>query len=80
MEADRRATDTAVMAASAVSTNVKHSLPPEKDEAIRMRSKVICAFWAVIILLGLPTWWKTTSIYRARLPIQDMVDWADGKV
>ncbi|OXV09297.1 hypothetical protein Egran_02944 [Elaphomyces granulatus] len=84
MEADGRrklvcsdtATDTAAMAAS---TSVKHSLPPEKHEAIRNRSKVIFAFWTVIVFLGLPIWWKTTSIYRARLPIQDMIDWADGK-
>jgi hypothetical protein len=25
-------------------------------------------------------WWKTTSIYRARLPLDDMRDWAAGKV
>jgi hypothetical protein len=41
---------------------------------------VIAAFWAVIIFLGFPIWWKTTSIYRAHLPIEEMVDWADGKV
>ncbi|PWY78496.1 hypothetical protein BO94DRAFT_558799 [Aspergillus sclerotioniger CBS 115572] len=53
--------------------------PPEKPEAIRTRFKVIAAFWAVIIFLGFPIWWKTTSIYRARLPVPDMIDWADGK-
>ncbi|KAE8145889.1 phosphatidylinositol-glycan biosynthesis class S protein-domain-containing protein [Aspergillus avenaceus] len=53
--------------------------PPENPEAVRTRFKVIAAFWAVIIFLGFPIWWKTTSIYRARLPTQDMVDWADGK-
>jgi phosphatidylinositol glycan class S len=41
---------------------------------------VIAAFWVVIIFLGFPIWWKTTSIYRAHLPIEEMVDWADGKV
>lgn len=54
--------------------------PPEKPEAIRTRFKVIAAFWAVIIFLGFPIWWKTTSIYRASLPVPDMIDWADGKV
>ena len=54
--------------------------PPEKPEAIRTRFKVIAAFWAVIIFLGFPIWWKTTSIYRAQLPVPDMIDWADGKV
>ncbi|KIV94193.1 hypothetical protein PV10_01982 [Exophiala mesophila] len=52
--------------------------PPENPEAIRLRTKVVFSFWAVILLLGLPTWWKTTSIYRAELPLQDMLDWADG--
>lgn len=68
-------TDKPTMAASA-----KRSLPPEKPEAIWTRTLVISAFWAVIIFLGLPMWWKTTSIYRARLPLDEMKDWADGKV
>jgi phosphatidylinositol glycan class S len=25
-------------------------------------------------------WWKTTTVYRAPLPLQEMLDWADGKV
>lgn len=54
--------------------------PPEKPEAVQTRFKVIAAFWAVIVFLGFPIWWKTTSVYRARLPFQEMVDWADGKV
>ncbi|KAB8076167.1 phosphatidylinositol-glycan biosynthesis class S protein [Aspergillus leporis] len=61
-------------------TGARRLPPPENPEAIQTRFKVIAAFWAVIIFLGFPIWWKTTSIYRARLPIQDMVDWADGKV
>lgn len=61
-------------------TSAQRAPPPEKPEATRTRFKVIAAFWAVIIFLGLPIWWKTTSIYRARLPVQEMVDWADGKV
>ncbi|KAJ5092942.1 hypothetical protein N7456_008803 [Penicillium angulare] len=54
--------------------------PPETSEAIHTRFRVIAAFWAVIIFLGFPIWWKTTSIYRAHLPIQEMVDWDDGKI
>lgn len=61
-------------------SQIGKSPPPEKPEAIRLRTLVICSFWAVIICLGLPMWWKTTSIYRARLPLQDMMEWADGKV
>ncbi|KAI9374587.1 phosphatidylinositol-glycan biosynthesis class S protein [Aspergillus egyptiacus] len=53
--------------------------PPEKPSAIQTRSKVVAAFWAVIILLGFPIWWKTTSINRAELPIQKMLDWGGGK-
>ncbi|CEJ55722.1 Putative Glycosyl Phosphatidyl Inositol 17 [Penicillium brasilianum] len=53
--------------------------PPETSEAIQTRFRVIAAFWAVIVFLGFPIWWKTTSIYRAHLPIRDMADWADGK-
>ncbi|KAE8354479.1 phosphatidylinositol-glycan biosynthesis class S protein-domain-containing protein [Aspergillus coremiiformis] len=60
-------------------TGARRLPPPETPEAIQTRFKVIAAFWAVIIFLGFPIWWKTTSIYRARLPIQDMVEGADGK-
>ncbi|KAL2808181.1 phosphatidylinositol-glycan biosynthesis class S protein [Aspergillus granulosus] len=56
------------------------SLPPtEKPSAIQTRFRVVAAFWAVILFLGFPIWWKTTSIYRAELPLQEMLDWAGGK-
>lgn len=54
--------------------------PPEKAESIRMRYLVIFSFWAIVLFLGLPVWWRTTSIYRARLPLSQMNDWADGRV
>lgn len=54
--------------------------PPETSESIRVRGLVIVSFWAVVIFLGLPVWLWTTSIHRARLPLQEMLDWADGKV
>ncbi|OJJ35642.1 hypothetical protein ASPWEDRAFT_51636 [Aspergillus wentii DTO 134E9] len=60
-------------------TDAQRLPPPEPAEATQNRFRVILAFWAVIIFLGFPIWWKTTSIYRARLPFQEMVDWADGK-
>ncbi|KAJ5385017.1 Phosphatidylinositol-glycan biosynthesis class S protein [Penicillium concentricum] len=59
--------------------SVQRAPPPETPAALQTRFRVIAAFWAVIILLGFPIWWKTTSIYRASLPIEEMVDWADGK-
>jgi GPI-anchor transamidase subunit S len=58
----------------------KKQPPPETPEAVWLRSKIIFSFWAVIVLLGLPVWWQTTSIYRARLPIQEMLDWSEGTV
>lgn len=54
--------------------------PPESSTSIHIRSLVIASFWFVVVCLGLPTWWWTTSIYRARLPLQEMLEWADGKV
>ena len=58
----------------------KRRPPPEKEETLRIRTLIVLSFWAVIIFLGLPTWWKTTTIYRAKLPLSEMMDWADGRV
>lgn len=66
--------------ASTPSKSTQRVPAPESPQAIQTRFRVIAAFWAVIIFLGFPIWWQTTSIYRAHLPIQEMVDWADGKV
>lgn len=63
-----------------VAATAKKRPPPESLESIQTRSLVISSFWAIVIILGLPTWWWTTSIYRARLPLQEMLEWADGKV
>jgi phosphatidylinositol glycan class S len=54
--------------------------PAETLEGIRVRGLVIVSFWAVVVFLGLPVWLWTTSIHRARLPLREMLDWADGKV
>src|SRR6186713_1347583 len=57
------------------------SYPPlETTESLWLRRYVILSFWAVVALLGVPVWWKTTAIYRADLPLPYMTDWADGKV
>lgn len=53
--------------------------PPEKPSDIRRRSYIILSFWLLVLLLGLPIWWKTTTIYRADLPLDSMLQWADGK-
>lgn len=54
--------------------------PPEKPSDVRRRSYVILSFWLIVLCLGLPIWWKTTTIYRAELPLDEMMEWADGKV
>ncbi|KHN95454.1 Phosphatidylinositol-glycan biosynthesis class S protein [Metarhizium album ARSEF 1941] len=53
--------------------------PPEKPAETWRRTLVILSFWLIVLLLGLPIWWKTTSIYRADLPLERMLQWADGK-
>ncbi|KAH9226417.1 hypothetical protein K456DRAFT_1730963 [Colletotrichum gloeosporioides 23] len=53
--------------------------PPEKPSDVSRRSLVILSFWAIVLFLGLPIWWMTTTIYRANLPLSGMADWADGK-
>ncbi len=63
-----------------VAVDAKKQPPPELPEHIRVRSLVVLSFWFIVVLLGLPIWWRTTSIYRARLPLHDMMEWADGKV
>ncbi|KAK3361995.1 phosphatidylinositol-glycan biosynthesis class S protein [Lasiosphaeria ovina] len=64
---------------SATPTSSRKQPPPEKPSDIRRRSLVILSFWLIVLCLGLPIWWKTTTIYRANLPLQEMLDWADGK-
>ena len=61
-------------------TKAQTSPPPESHQSIWLRRAAIISFWAVVVLLGLPVWWTTTAIYRAELPLQDMTDWAEGKV
>ncbi|POR39063.1 Uncharacterized protein TPAR_00740 [Tolypocladium paradoxum] len=53
--------------------------PPEKPSETRRRSYIIFSFWLIVLVLGLPIWWKTTTIYRANLPLDRMLQWAEGK-
>ena len=58
----------------------KKEPPPEGLEAIHTRTYVVISFWVIVIFLGLPLWWMTTTIYRAKLPLGQMMDWAEGRV
>jgi phosphatidylinositol glycan class S len=64
----------------AVEAIKKKEAPPETAFSTRQRYYVLASFWAIIVLFGLPIWWKTTAIYRASLPLDQMMDWADGRV
>lgn len=77
LHADRNAPPSS---SAAEAVNARRHPPPESKQSLWLRRFVILSFWTVVIFLGLPVWWKTTAIYRAELPLQDMMDWADGKV
>lgn len=68
------------MPAEEIISTPKKQPPPESKEGTRVRQLVILSFWAIVIFLGVPIWLWTTSIHRARLPLQEMMDWADAKV
>src|SRR5690242_3293532 len=48
--------------------------PPESPREKSLRSRVIWSFWFIILSIGLPTWYFTTSISRAALPVDSMLD------
>ena len=61
-------------------TEARKKAPPETAEYANLRTKIVISFWAVILLLGLPTWYKTTEIYRASLPLERMIGLSEGEV
>ena len=63
-----------------VAVEARKKAPPEKAEAVSLRTKIVLSFWAAILLVGLPTWYKTTEIYRASLPLQQMIGLSEGEV
>ncbi|KAI4130785.1 MAG: hypothetical protein LQ338_001557 [Usnochroma carphineum] len=77
---DKEDPQTLLMTAAKLVEESKRQPPPESKEGIRLRQLVILSFWTVVVFLGLPVWLWTTSIYRARLPLQEMLDWAEGRV
>lgn len=64
----------------AAATTTRKQPPVEKPSDIRRRTWVILSFWFIVVCLGLPIWWETTTIYRANLPLTEMLEWSDGKV
>lgn len=56
------------------------ALPKESVKSSRTRQTIIVAFWAVVVLLGLPHWTWTTSIPRSSLPLDSMDAWDKGNV
>ncbi|SCV27089.1 related to GPI transamidase component PIG-S [Fusarium fujikuroi] len=53
--------------------------PPEKQSDIYRRTRIVISFWLIVLCLGVPIWWRTTTIYRANLPLDGMMQWAEGK-
>lgn len=45
---------------------------------LRNRGQIVLSFWFVVLGLGLPLWYLTTSIYRAPLPLSQMKSWSEG--
>lgn len=78
--AERGFADDEPPAAATRALTAKKQPPPETPESIRTRNFVILSFWAFVLLLGLPIWWRTTAVYRANLPLDEMMDWAEGRV
>ncbi|KAI9757718.1 MAG: GPI transamidase component [Chaenotheca gracillima] len=60
--------------------SAKKHPPPESSQSVRTRTNVILSWWSIVVVIGLPIWWMTTSIYRAKLPLPEMMEWADGKI
>ncbi|ORX88482.1 hypothetical protein K493DRAFT_290545 [Basidiobolus meristosporus CBS 931.73] len=43
---------------------------------VSTKRKILLSVWAVV-LIGLPFWWKTTEVYRAKLPFDEIDHWQD---
>ncbi|KAF4983532.1 hypothetical protein FZEAL_1067 [Fusarium zealandicum] len=69
----------AAAAPSAASSSELKLPPPEKPSDVTRRTRIVFSFWLIVLCLGLPIWWKTTTIYRANLPLDGMLQWAEGK-
>ena len=56
---------------------------PKTRKMTKPESWKICAAWGytiVILGIGLPVWWLTTTIYRAKLPYDEIANLAEPKI
>ena len=60
--------------------NTEPTTPPESPNSAWTRRLILFAFWAVVVVFGLPHWIWTTSIHRSNLPLESMNSWANGRV
>lgn len=56
------------------------NVPDSPSAKVPANTYVVVAFWALVLFFGLPVWWKTTTVHREAIPLDEMQDWASGKV
>ncbi|GAA5910726.1 GPI-anchor transamidase GPI17 [Sporobolomyces salmoneus] len=49
--------------------------PTTPEINLKTRRITLFSFWTVFVLLGVPLWWKTTSLERRQLPEQRIQQW-----
>lgn len=49
------------------------------EETDKIRRLIIASFY-IVILFGLPLWWKTTEVYRAQLTFAEIEEWSNWEV
>lgn len=76
----------APFSSTAVTKKVEPSNLPQNEHTsaltraeLHTRGHIVLSFWVVVLVLGLPLWYLTTSIYRAPLPLSQMTAWSEGK-
>ncbi|PHH75084.1 hypothetical protein CDD80_2635 [Ophiocordyceps camponoti-rufipedis] len=72
MEAKMPSFSTATTTTTTTTSSPKQPPPEKPSEAIK-RFRIVLSFWFIVLVLGLPIWWRTTTIYRAKLPLDRML-------
>jgi len=57
----------------------KTTMKEVPDNETNIQNKVSLVVFFVFVFIGLPVWWKTTEVYRAVLPYNDIDELAEGK-